>query len=129
MAQASSGASGASGISPSQGSPCITPSASAPIPRPSVSSALTPTSNCVEYDRLMGKIMRDNFWDLDPFTVGLNPGLLNFEKPFIRSKAPHIKTKMRLLSRILARMVDVSSVLFCSTLLFLFIPLCLSYSS
>ncbi|KAH6717072.1 hypothetical protein BKA61DRAFT_601012 [Leptodontidium sp. MPI-SDFR-AT-0119] len=92
MAQASSGASGASGISPSQGSP--------------FSSALTPTSNCVEYDRLVGKIMRDNFWDLDPFTVGLNPGLLNFEKPFIRSKAPHIKTKMRLLSRILARMVD-----------------------
>ena len=51
--------------------------------------------------------MRDNFWDLDPFTVGLNPGLLNFDKPFIRSKAPHIRGKMRLLERILGRMVEV----------------------
>lgn len=40
--------------------------------------------------------------------MGLNPGLLNFDKPFIRSKAPHIRGKMRLLERILGRMVEVS---------------------
>ncbi len=61
----------------------------------------------MEYERLVGKIMRDNYWDLDPFTIGLNPGLLNFQSAYIRSKAPHIERKMKLLERILERMVGV----------------------
>ncbi|KAL2060976.1 hypothetical protein VTL71DRAFT_9028, partial [Oculimacula yallundae] len=88
---------------PSQAQPLFFLSAQNPL---LASSGLTRISSCVEYDRLVGKIMRDNFWVLEGFTVGLNPGLLDFTKPYLKSKAPHIRAKKKLLQRVLDRMVD-----------------------
>ncbi|CZT00932.1 hypothetical protein WAI453_009431 [Rhynchosporium graminicola] len=108
MAQSSSGAPDSSSISNIAPSPAASQPAAISNAQNQflTSSALTRTSSCVEYDRLVGKIMRENFWNLEPFTVGLNPRLFDFHKEYIRSKAPHIKAKSRLLRRVLARMAE-----------------------